>query len=92
MSWRQTILLVAIFVPLVGSLMAWRVWFPGRAFDGAEWAADLRGGTGTRQAMADRLLAQRTLIGLTRAEAVNLLGEPPPTGYSSDWDLVYWLG
>ena len=42
--------------------------------------------------MADRLLVRGTLRGMTRAEAVGLLGEPPPTGYFADWDLVYWLG
>jgi hypothetical protein len=42
--------------------------------------------------MADRLIAYDTLLGKTRAEVVELLGEPPPTGYFSNWDLVYWLG
>ncbi len=42
--------------------------------------------------MADRLVARGTLIGKTRAEAVELLGEPPQTGYFTDRDLVYWLG
>ncbi len=42
--------------------------------------------------MADRLVAQRTLRGKTRVEVVALLGEPPPTEYFRNWDLVYWLG
>ncbi len=41
--------------------------------------------------MADWLLAKRTLAGKTRAEVVALLGEPPPTGYFREWDMVYWL-
>lgn len=45
-----------------------------------------------RFALADRLLADRALIGRTRAEVVALLGEPPPTGYFREWDLVYHLG
>ncbi len=42
--------------------------------------------------MADRLLSDGALIGLTRAELVGMLGEPPKTNYFSDWDVVYWLG
>lgn len=77
-------------IALVTGIAVWRVWFPGRAFDPAGWQADT--GSGVRQAMTDRLLARGTLTGLSRAEVVALLGEPPPTGYFSDWDLVYWLG
>jgi hypothetical protein len=42
--------------------------------------------------MADRLVARGTLHGKTRAEVVEMLGEPPPTEYFHEWDLVYWLG
>lgn len=42
--------------------------------------------------MADQLIAHGTLEGRTRSEIVDLLGEPPPTGYFREWDLVYWLG
>jgi hypothetical protein len=42
--------------------------------------------------MADRLVARRTLLGKTRSEVVELLGEPPQTGYFKQWDLVYCLG
>ena len=42
--------------------------------------------------MADRLIADRTLIGKTRAKVVEMLGEPSETPNFADWDMVYWLG
>ncbi len=66
--------------------------FPGRAFYAVLWRDKARIEEGVRLGMADRLLARGTLIGLTRAEVVAMLGEPPSTGYFSDWDLVYRLG
>lgn len=66
--------------------------FPGRAFDAVLWKDAVRVRDGVRLGMADRLLARRTLIGLTRPEVVAMLGDPPPTSYFDEWDLVYWLG
>jgi hypothetical protein len=77
---------------VVAGLMVWRVWFPGRAFDPVTWRDESDVQQGVRLGMADRLIARRTLLGKTRAEVVELLGEPPPTGYFADWDMVYWLG
>lgn len=31
-------------------------------------------------------------MGKSRAEVVVLLGEPPPTDYFRQYDMVYWLG
>lgn len=45
-----------------------------------------------RRTMADELVSQRTLVGKTRAELLELLGEAPKTEYFADWDVVYWLG
>ena len=42
--------------------------------------------------MADDLVRRRLLDGLTREQTLHLLGEPRPTNYFSEWDLVYWLG
>jgi outer membrane protein assembly factor BamE (lipoprotein component of BamABCDE complex) len=42
--------------------------------------------------MVDDLLARYPLVGMTRAEVVRLLGEPPPAEYFRNFDLVYWLG
>src|SRR5260221_473132 len=90
--WRLSVRFAIILAVAVAALVAWRAWFPGRQFDAAAWQADAKVGSGIRQAMADRLLTHRVLIGMTRAEVVDLLGEPPPTEYFSQWDLVYWLG
>ena len=45
-----------------------------------------------RQRMADWLLVSHSLIGMSRAEVVKKLGDPPPTDYFRDWSLVYNLG
>jgi hypothetical protein len=45
-----------------------------------------------RGCMVDDLLARYHLVGMPRAEVVRLLGEPPPTEYFRNFDLVYWLG
>ena len=80
-----------VVAPLV-CLLVWRIWFPGQAFDSIQWQAAENARSGVRLRMADRLIARGTLIGLTRNEAVALLGEPPDHGYFTDWDLVYLLG
>ncbi len=90
--WQRAWALGAAVIIAAVTVAVWHMWFPGHAFNPAGWQADAEVGSGVRQQMADRLLARGTLIGLTREEAVGLLGEPPATGYFSDWDLVYWLG
>lgn len=42
--------------------------------------------------MADRLVSSKALIGKPRQEIAQMLGEPSPTGYFKDWDMVYNLG
>ena len=42
--------------------------------------------------MVDDLIERISLRGRTRAQVVELLGEPPKTEYFNDFDLVYWLG
>ena len=89
---RRVATVATIIATAVTVMSVSRMWFPGRPFDAAGWQDDANVGSGIRQAIADRLLARRALIGKTRTEVVDLLGEPPPTEYFSDWDLVYWLG
>jgi hypothetical protein len=90
---RERWIVVALgTLALVAWLMVWWVWFPGRAFDPVAWRDESQVQRGVRLGMADRLIARRTLLGKTRAEVVELLGEPPPTEYFADWDMVYWLG
>lgn len=85
-------MIFAVAAIAIAVLVLWRTRFVGRSFDAADWQADATVGSGIRQAMADRLLARHMLIGKTRAEVINLLGTPPPTGYFAQWDFVYWLG
>lgn len=42
--------------------------------------------------MVDDLSRQYSFRGMTRVQAVAIVGEPDRTGYFRDWDLVYWLG
>jgi|SRR5215831_15591816 len=77
---------------IVAGLTACWVWLPGQAFDPVAWRDESQVQQGVRLGLADRLIARRTLLGKTRTEVVELLGEPPPTAYFADWDMVYWLG
>src|SRR5262245_48607540 len=77
---------------VIAALFLWHVWLPGAPFDRDGWHDPQQVKEGVRLTMADRLIARRALDGMTRNEVVNLLGEPPRTGYFSHWDLVYWLG
>ena len=45
-----------------------------------------------RHRIADWLVLSDRLIGHSREDAVTLLGEPPPTEYFKEWDMVYLLG
>lgn len=89
---RFTLMIAAAFVVAIG---VWQVWFAGCEFDRRVWDEDLKATQGARQKMADRLIARRVLQGMTRAEVVELLGEPDWPGYflpESGWSLAYRLG
>jgi hypothetical protein len=77
-----------------GSVSQWVFRTPGREFDQQLWhdCADYQAAQFPRLGMADRLIAQGTLRGKSRLEVVDVLGEPPESGFFRDWDLVYWLG
>lgn len=88
-----------VAVVLVGSLLgvasAWALFVMPLPFDRATWRAceeDPLDPFHRRHRMADRLVAQGTLVGRTRLQVAAMLGEPPPTGYFTDWDLVFLLG
>jgi hypothetical protein len=74
-----------------GLTLGW-VWFSVSRFDPVKWEDESQVQKGVRLRMADGLIARQTLLGKTRTEVVDLLGEPPSTGYFSSWDMVYWLG
>jgi hypothetical protein len=88
---RWFVLAVAILAAVL-LIVIFRIYYPGQAFDPIIWQNKAQVEKGTRLGMADRLVAQGTLLGKTRVEIVELLGEPPPTEYFRNWDLVYWLG
>ena len=45
-----------------------------------------------RRFMADELIQNDALKGLTKAQVSEMLGDPGNHGYFVDYDLVYWLG
>lgn len=45
-----------------------------------------------RLTMVDDLLSRKNLRNMTKSEVIELLGEPPPTDYFEEYDLVYRLG
>ena len=93
---------VWISVPtlLIGAMIAQSSWVDWRRcrghtrFDAREWRdpALVRGTTEVRECMVDDLLARHPLVDRPRSEVVALLGEPAPTNYLREYDLVYWLG
>ena len=87
--WKQAVFAAALLAPA-----GWAYWFlapPGRPFDAAAWHSADALDTNPRSRMADRLLAENALLGLTRAEVIVMLGDPE-TGYCRDWDMAYRLG
>ena len=65
---------------------------PGVDFKRAAWLDPAHRQDNVRLRMADRLVATGALVGKTRAQVIEMLGESSSSGYFSDWDLVYWLG
>jgi hypothetical protein len=65
-----------------------------RKFERSVWldSAATYGKLQLRGCMVDDLRRRHSFRGRTRAEVVALLGEPRPTGYFDEYDLVYWLG
>ena len=82
MARRTRRAILALTAIVIAAVAIWQTWYPGRAFDPAVWRDEALIPQGIRLGMADRLLARGTLLGKTRAEVVEMLGEPPeiPTG------------
>lgn len=91
-SWLVIAMSIVAVLTLVYILLVYQYWLPDREFDPVVWRDEIQIQKGVRLSMADQLIKQGTLRGMTRAKVVSLLGEPPATGYFKDWDLVYWLG
>jgi hypothetical protein len=63
------------------------------AFDSVVWKRNLDSQDDPiRLRMVDDLLRRYRLRGMREDELIALLGRPPKTNYSSDYQLVYWLG
>lgn len=65
-----------------------------RRFDAAAWRDSVQAysAAAVRGCMVDDLLNGHAFVGESRAAVVALLGEPAPTSYFREYDLVYWLG
>ena len=83
-----------VLVLTAAVILAAGIWFmlrPGRRFDPSLWSNPATPAS-ARLRMADDLVDNKKLIGLTRLEVVARLGQPPETEYFKDFDLVYYLG
>ena len=88
-KWVWAVAVVAALAAGMG--LGWSTGTRGR-FDPAAWRDERQVERGVRLHMADRIVADKLLSGKTRVEVVEMLGEPPKTGYFRRWDMVYWLG
>jgi hypothetical protein len=87
------VVLLALALPVATIVFLLWPWASGpQEFDPTAWKDEVKMQQGCRLEMADWLIEKGTLHNKTRAEVIELLGEPPKTGYFKDWDLVYWLG
>src|SRR5215212_8180343 len=92
MTRRTTFGIIAASALTAASAVGWFLAPAGTPFDRAAWPDERQVQHGVRLKMADRIVATKMLTGKTRAQVVEMLGEPPPTGYFKSWDLVYYLG
>jgi len=90
MGKKLKVVFVLVAVALTGGLI-WYMLRPGRHFDPSRWKTSATPAS-VRLRMADDLVENKKLIGLTRQEVVARLGEPPKTEYFKEFDLVYYLG
>jgi hypothetical protein len=90
MGKKLNVVFVLAAVALIGGL-SWYMLLPGRHFDPARWK-NAATPASVRLRMADDLVENKKLMGLTRQEVVARLGEPPKTEYFKNFDLVYYLG
>lgn len=85
------IICLAIFI---GVLLLYSWYTKGETeFDRTVWTDEARiySAENPRVAMVHDVMS-RLQSGMSRADVVELLGEPTETSYFSEWDMVYWLG
>ena len=90
MGKKLKVVFVLAAVALIGG-QSWYMLLPGRHFDPSRWKNSATPAS-VRLRMADDLVENKKLIGLTRQEVVARLGGPPKTEYFENFDLVYYLG
>lgn len=86
------LLMGAIALTTGAAIGAWSSRTVGRGFSAAVWPDEKQVQNGVRLEMADQIVEGKMLSGKTRAQVVEMLGEPPPIGYFRTWDMVYYLG
>jgi hypothetical protein len=94
-SGRRVLSLIAILLLVGLSTFAAVHYWKTRSlpFDRTVWNAEAEGiDDFRRHRMADWLLKQRRLVGMSRAEIVSMLGDPTETSHFREYDLVYVLG
>jgi hypothetical protein len=79
---------------LAGAILYWMTADAPLPFIAAWWRAGEQHWSDPlhrRHRIADWLVLSNRLIGHSREDVVTLLGEPPPTEYFKEWDMVYLL-
>ena len=67
-------------------------YLPVRSFDALMWRESSQYSDTARVEMVDSLIRSRRLDGLSKAQVMELLGQPSDDGYFDEWDMVYRLG
>jgi len=86
---------ISVLVILLLLIAVWRVSTDNSMrFDSAAWKQAQAESSldSIRLRMVDDLLARHDLGGRSRADIVELLGEPDETEYFRDYEMVWWLG
>jgi hypothetical protein len=91
---RRYLSLALFALTACGSDRDYRSGCPERRFTTQRWtdSAAVYGRQQIRSCIVGNLRRTQKLRGMSRAEIVALLGEPRPTEYFSEFDLVYWVG
>jgi hypothetical protein len=79
-------------VSILSTVATATYWYTGRSlpFDAARWHEPHE--TGIRARMAERLISEHRLLGLTQGKVVDLLGSPNAADYCHPDEFGYWLG
>lgn len=104
--WVRIALLAALALAVIGAGALWQAWRSARSqlsesrcdghtsFVRSEWMDTTMelGRLAVRGCMVDDLLERFPLRGMTRAQVVELIGEPTERQLFKEHDMVYWLG